>query len=229
MKLSAVIMAHPARAREVEELQEALDREVPVQFDPNPEPSADPKQRWANGRAAFERIDPDSDWGMVIQDDALVSRDLLAGLEVALDVLGPDGLVSPYAGTGRPDQLNVRRAIKRATDGGHSWWCTRSLNWGVAIVVPTHTIPDMLKWCSHSSKARANYDLRIGLYYRDVMKWRTWYTMPSLVDHRDEDSLVGHDGGPARVAHRFNQGSALDVDWTRVPPEGLNPMHPNGR
>ncbi len=225
MKLSTVIMAHPARKVEAEELREALDRDVPVQYDPVAEPSRDPMQRWRNGRAAFEQIDPSSDWAMIIQDDAVVCKDLIAGLESALDALGPDGIVSPYTGRGRPDQANVRRAFKCAKDKGHSWMCTKSLCWGVAIVVPTHTIPDMLKWCSHSSKSKQAYDFRIGVYYRDVMKWRTWYTMPSLVDHRDEDSLVGNDGGPPRIAHEFSQGSALDIDWTQVPPGGLNPRH----
>lgn len=211
MKLSAVIMAHPVRQAEAEELQASLDRPVDIIYDTNPTPSADPRQRWANGRKCWEAHDPDADWHLVIQDDAIASPDLLAGLEVALDQLGPDGLVSPYTGTGRPDQRNVARAINSATQRGHSWLSTWSLCWGVAIAAPVHTIPGMLQWCSHSSKARLNYDLRIGRYYRDVLGWRTWYTHPSLVDHRDSPSLVGH--GRDRHAHRFHHGSALDIPW----------------
>lgn len=213
MRLSAAIMAHPTRKEQVEDLQGQLDRDTPVAWDPNPEPSPDPTQRWATGRAAWELHDPTADWHLVIQDDALACPDLLAGLEQALTELGPDGIVSAYTGTGRPDQRNVKRAIKYAQQHDHAWLPTWSLNWGVAIAAPTATIPAMLEWCSHPNRAHLNYDMRIGQYYRDIQGWRTWYTHPSLVDHRDGDSLIGHGGD--RRAHTHHTGSALDIDWTR--------------
>lgn len=224
MRLSAVIMAHPVRKDTAEQVQAALDRDVEIVYDTEPEPSSDPRQRWATGRRCWEAADPAADWHLVLQDDVHVAEDLLAGLEAALDVLGTEGLVSAYTGTGRPDQRNVKRALAVADQHGHAWMATRSLNWGPAILAPVETIPDMVKWCSHSSKAKANYDYRIGRYYRDVLKWRTWYTVPSLVEHRGLPSLVGHDSGPVRHAHRFHTGSALDVDWSRTPPGGL-PVH----
>lgn len=216
-------MAHPVRKDQAEEVQASLDRPVEIVYDTEPEPSSDPRQRWANGRRCWEAADSGADYHMVIQDDAIPCEDLLAGLESALDVLGDEGLVSAYTGTGRPDQTHVRRALRHATGKGHSWMTTRSLCWGVAIIAPTATIPDMLKWCSHGSKTNMNYDMRVGRYYRDVLKWRTWYTVPSLVDHREGPSLVGHDG-TKRVAHRMHHGSALDIDWSRIPPGGL-PVH----
>src|SRR5699024_7401624 len=148
--------------------------------------------------------------------------DMLAGLARALDQVGRDGLVSAYTGTGRPDQLNVRRALANAQKRGHAWMSTRSLNWGVAIAMPTHAIPAMLEWCGSEDRAHLKYDYRIGVYARDVLGWRTWYTVPSLVDHDESiPSLVGH--GKGRVAHATCDGSALDVDWTRTPPGGLVP------
>lgn len=220
MKLSAAVMAHPHRTAEAESVQAALDRPVEIIYDTNPVPSADPKQRWANGRRCWEAADPAADWHMVIQDDALVCADLMAGLEAALDVVGPEGLVSAYTGTGRPNQEHVRKALANAQHKGHSWMCTRSLCWGVAIIAPVKTIPDMLAWCSTGPRMKRNYDMRIGQYYRDVLGWRTWYTVPSLVDHRDGPSLVGH-GDHGRNAHQMLEGSALDVDWARTPPGGL--------
>lgn len=222
MKLSAKIMAHPVRKKEAERVQSCLDRGVEIIYDTVDVPSKDPRQRWANGRRAWESYDPSADWHMVIQDDAIVCEDLMAGLEEALSVLGPQGLVSAYTGTGRPNQYHIRRALRHAVDKGHSWMTTRSLCWGVAIILPTNVIDGMLKWCDHRDRSRMNYDMRIGVYARDVLKWKTWYTIPSLVDHADGPSLVGH-GGTKRSAHQFHTGSALDVDWTRVPPTGLNP------
>lgn len=219
MKLSAAIMAHPVRSDTAEQVRAALDRDVDIVYDTEPEPSPDPRQRWATGKRAWQAHDPAADWHLVLQDDVHVSADLLAGLEVALSVLGPEGLFSAYTGTGRPDQANVRRALAAADKGAYAWMCTKSLNWGPAILAPVATIPDMLKWCSHSSKSRINYDARVGRFYRDVLKWRTWYTVPSLVDHADVPSLIGHGGD--RHAHMMHTASALDVDWSRVPPAGL--------
>lgn len=215
MRLSASIMAHPARTEHVQELQAALDRDVPVAWDPNPDPSPDPARRWATGKAAWELHDPTADWHMVIQDDAIVCRDLLAGLETALAEIGPDGLASAYTGTGRPNQAAVKRALADAAKTGHTWMYTWSLNWGVAIIAPTRTIPAMIEWCDAPDRAHLNYDMRVGQYYRDVLGWRTWYTVPSLVDHRDTASLIGHGQGGNRRAHTLHDGSALDIDWTR--------------
>jgi hypothetical protein len=224
VKLSVSIMAHRQRQAEAEELQGWLGGDTLIAWDPNPKTSADPRQRWVTGRAAWEMYDPHADYHMVIQDDAIPAQDLVKGLEQALDVLGPEGLVAPYSGTGKPHQGHMKRNIAHADAMGHAWWSTKSLCWGVAIVAPVRTIDRMLHWCSLGPRVMLNYDMRIGMYYRDVLKWRTWYTNPSLVEHRDGVSLVGHgttvEGG--RKAHNFlADGSALDVDWTRTPPKGL--------
>ena len=230
MKLSAAIMAHPVRREPAEQVQASLDRHVPIIYDENPVPSADKMQRWKVGRRAWEAHDPTADWHLVLQDDVLVSQNLLAGLEVALQQIGPEGLVSAYTGTGRPDQLNVRRALTNAQRHGHHWMTTKSLNWGPAIIAPVHTIPHMLDWCEqrviNNQPPRSNYDHAIGVYYRDERHWRTWHTVPSLVQTGDLPSLLGHDTGPPRVAHRFHDGDALAIDWTRTPPGGLTPRHP---
>ena len=225
MRLSAAIMAHPVRREAAEHVQASLDRPTPIIYDTVPTPSADKMQRWAVGRRCWEAADPGSDWHLVLQDDVLVSRNLLASLELALDHLGAQGLVSAYTGTGRPDQRNVRRALAHADRLQLSWMSTRSLNWGPAIIVPTASIPAMLDWCERHIRnhqpPKSNYDYAIGVYFRDVIGWRTWYTVPSLVEHRGLPSLVGHDGGAPRVAHRFHDGDALDIDWGRTPDGGL--------
>lgn len=225
MRLSTVIMAHRVREQAVAELQQALGSQVPVSWDCNRTPSPDPEQRWATGKRAWRMIDPDADYGMVIQDDVLVAKDLIAGIEKALTVLGPRGLVSAYTGTGRPDQKSVQRALNAARRHGSAWASTMSLNWGPAIIAPTSHIPAMLEWCSEPARKGQNYDYRIGVYFRDVVRWRTFYLVPSLVEHRGLPSLVGHDTGPERVAHEFigTANSALSVNYAQMPAGGLSP------
>src|SRR5690606_17229452 len=84
-----------------------------------------------------------------------------------------------------------------------------SLNWGVAIILPTSIIDAMLPWCD--KQRYPNYDRRIGRYCIDVLNMPTMCTWPSLVDHREIPSLVGH--GAGRTAHHFiaKGASALEV------------------
>ncbi len=236
MRVTAAIVAHPARRDSALAVHDALDREVPLIFDENPVPSADPVQRWVNHRNAWEAAlaaDPEADAAMVLQDDVLVARDLLAGVEHALSHFPgsasrrPEFLVSAYTGTGRPDQRNVKRALEIARIRGDSWIRTRSLNWGPAIIVPSWTVPAMLdaveKHVLSHTPPRSNTDYAIGVYYRDVIGWATHYLVPSLVETGKLPSLIGHDKGPIRRAHRFigSDVSALSVPWGRVPKGGL--------
>ena len=229
MRVSASIMAHPARAESVARLQEQLGGGVPVSWDPDPgPPSSDTDRRWRTGVGAWSMVDESADWHVVLQDDVVVCDDFLAGLGVALDQMGRVGVVSAYAGTGRPDQQNVRAAIRRAEARRESWFCTRSLNWGPAIVLPVAYVGRMLGWCSTPrfwTHRPGNYDFRIGVWARDVMRWRAWYTFPSLVQTGGLPSLIGNDVGRVpRRAHRFDGGSALGVDWSRTPQgRGLEP------
>lgn len=212
MRLSAAIMAHPARADLVAEMQATLDRDVPIVWDTDTgPPSADKQRRWRTGRRAWETHHPDADWHIVLQDDALTSPDLIAGLEKALDHI-PDSvnLVCPYFGTKRPSQLVVTRLAREARNDDASFIRSTSLNWGVAIIARTATIDTMLHWCDE--RKSLPYDTRVGRYYRDHLHQECWYTWPSLVDHRDGPSLISHsDNG--RHAHLFHQSSALELAW----------------
>lgn len=220
--LSIVIMAHPDREENATKLSQDLGAKIV--WDEEGPANKDPMRRWRTGRRCWETVrDMGSEWSMVLQDDAIVCRDFHEGMEGVLDYFPDGGLVSPYTGTGRPDQKAVRAATAIAGERGESYLCTRSLNWGVAITAPTEEIDGMLDWCSESIHNPKNYDFRIGLYFRDVKGWCTWHTYPSLVDHPKSGSLIGNDGVP-RVAYNFlgEENSALDVDWSRVPKHGLD-------
>jgi len=225
VKLSVAVMAHPERSDNAEALSAALGG-VPISYDPVPTPSKDPRQRWVTGRNAWKMHDPDADWHMVIQDDGVPCADLIEGLEEGLERLGDRGLFSAYSGIPKPGQSHVSQALGHARLKDHTWWSTKSLCWGVAICAPVRTIPRMLSWCDHPARAQVNYDKRVGVFYRDVLGWRTWHTTPSLVDHRDGPSLVGH-GGVDSFRHTLvpPPASALELDWDAIPPRGLEAKH----
>jgi hypothetical protein len=167
--------------------------------------------RWDTGRRSWEAHDPNADWHLVIQDDAIVCRDLHAAIEKAADRIPKKAIASLYVGTRRPLAPRVEKAVIQAREEKASFIVMQALNWGVGIMAPTWTIEEMLPWCDREDYP--NYDRRVGRYYLRKMGFHTWCTWPSLVDHAEVESLCGH--GPGRVAHEFlgEDRSALDIDW----------------
>lgn len=221
VSLSVAVMAHPDRAEHVGLLVDRLgisDDQVAWDTD---------GVRWHTGRRAWELADPDADWHLVVQDDALVCADLVPAMAKALDhVPVDDAIVSLYVGRRRPAAQAVDNAVVAARARVASWIVMRGLNWGVAIAAPTWIIPGMLAWCDRQTVPQ--YDLRIGRYARDVLRWPVWCPFPSPVDHRaDMVSLVGHPSG--RVAHEFigEDRSAFEIDWSAgaVEMEGMQRFH----
>lgn len=210
------VMAHPSRADAVERLLPRLS------LDPALVAWDRKNDRWDTGRRAWEMHDPHAEFHLVVQDDALVAKDLLAGVAKATEFLPQDAIASLYVGTRRPLAFKVEKAVQHARSLKPSWIVMPGLNWGVAILVPTSQIEQMLVWCDKQDYP--NYDRRIGRYFVDVKRWHTWCTWPSLVDHSDGESLCGH--GEGRKAHHFvgEDTSALGVDFSR-PPIYLNAPH----
>lgn len=207
MRLSVTVMAHRRRVHLIDRLIERLgigpERVIWDRKD----------DRWDTGRRAWEAHDPSADYHITIQDDALVCRDLIPGLEEALNHVPPNAIVSPFVGTRRPSRAKVERVVKEADRVKAAWLVLGPLNWGLAICTPVHTIEEMLPWCDRQKYP--NYDRRIGRFFRQVKPWPTWHTWPNLVDHHpDEESLVGH--GPGRVSHHFlgEDRSALEMNWS---------------
>lgn len=218
MKVSASIMTHPDRASMVKELKAALDWDVPVYTDPGGKASGNGDRVWKVAREAWQMFDPCAGYHVLIQDDALPCADYLDGMQLALDHVPDDSLVCPYLGRGSniPKRWDVM--AQRADAAGASWIRSHTLMWGVSIAVPTRFIPEMIKWCDR--KAGMPDDMRVGRWFQR-QKIDTWYTWPSLIDHRSVPSLTKH-RQRERVARRHYQGSALKLDWSG--PTVVDPM-----
>ena len=205
-RVSVAVMAHPRRAAVVPALVHRLgigdDRVV---WDNS-------NVEWDTGRRSLLALSPDATHHLVVQDDALVCSDLIAGLEQALPHTPAESIVSLYVGTRRPTVPLVQQAVNRANAEGAAWIVMDRLLWGVGIVVPAHTLTAMVEWCDRLPFPQ--YDRRINEYF-EALGWPVWCTWPTLVDHRaDTVSLLGHGNG--RRSHNFlgESRSALDVDWS---------------
>lgn len=212
--ISVSVMAHPTRENLVLDLVQSLDADlVPVAWD-------EKSNEWHTGRRAIASFDPGCRWHVVLQDDALVCRDLLAGLDRALTRLDlPDAVRPPsnamiglYIGRTKPSAGRVARLVRRADDEGVSWIRLPQLHWGVGVVLPVPMIPQILDLGDRTHVLE--YDRRLSTVARKL-KMPVWYTWPSLVDHRAEPSLLRHDRSEARRAHRFEgtDWSAVDSRW----------------
>jgi hypothetical protein len=185
---------------------------------------------WETGARAWRTVAArQADWSMVIQDDTLVCCDLIAAMEAALTHVPEQVIVSPFVGMNQPRgyEQQIAAAVEQANEQGASWIMTGALMWGVAICVPTATIPEMVAWGDRMNRWRS-YDKRVGQFYKR-RHYRTWYTWPSLVDHRDVPSLLAHVNEfhiPERVAHKFigEDTSALGLDWSGP----IQPVWPGG-
>lgn len=210
--VSVAVMAHPDRRAFVDELVTALHRvNTRVVWDQR-------GNEWDTGRRALLAYAPWATHHLVIQDDAIVCEDLVAGVTKALAHVPSDALLSLYLGRSTPFPHHVTALAARARGEAVSWLAIGGLYWGVAVVVPTALIGDLVAWCDRSATGIPNYDRLISRWL-ERRPARCWYTWPSLVDHRDAPSLLPGHGrrAPGRVAHEFlgTDRSALDVDWSR--------------
>jgi hypothetical protein len=198
MKLSVAVMAHPKREHYIPSLLKALDfpKTVVIWDQKN--------DRWDTGRRSLLAYDHIATHHLVIQDDAWPAPDLIDALHCYGPYVPARCPISLYTG-------NVGRFLRKMnamTRPDTSWMIMPGINWGPGLVIPTRHINDLVTFCDH--RPEPNYDLRISRYF-EKQQIKCWYTLPSLVEHRDGPSLVpGRNGG--RQAWKFIKGSALDFD-----------------
>lgn len=200
-------MAHPARAERAKKL--AAELEIPIVWDQRND-VIDTCLR------ALMAYDATATHHLVLQDDAIVCRNLLAGLTRACEVAGEKRPVVPYLGSYGSGVDAVGRMGQRAALNGSPWVEASGPRWGVAVAHPVALLPELTG--RYPGLSGNTDDARISTIYRQ-MRTLCWFTVPSLVDHDDAlPSLTkpGWTGHHRRVAVRFigADRSALDIDWS---------------
>lgn len=183
---------------------------VPISWDEEGPASGNADRVWRNARAAWLMHEPDADWHVLLQDDAVLCRDFAAGMSEALRHVQGPAVVSPYLGNGRLVPSRWQALAEKADRDGAAWIRTSKLMWGVSIAIPTLLISDMIKHAD--TRAGVPDDMRVaGWAERNGVD--AWYTWPSLVDHRQVPSLTKHRAHD-RYARRHHTESAMSIDWT---------------
>jgi hypothetical protein len=187
-----------------------LDYDAPVVWD-------EVNDAWDTGRRALLCHPSSATHHVVIQDDAIVCHDLIAGVRQMLEFVPSETPVGLYVGGFPARRSHWKTMIRRAENAGHCWIADRTGSmWGVALVIPTTHIRAIVSQGDRVTR-QLLYDGRIRRWYFNS-KITGWYTVPSLVDHRTGDgepSMIPRRVNLARSAYRFigETGSALDVNW----------------
>lgn len=205
--ISVAVMAHPSRAHWVPGLLDSLDADAQVVWDQGW------NDRHVTGLHALRAYDPEASHHLVVQDDAIVCRDLVAGVARAVETSGEHPLALYLGGSG-PYQSLVKGRLE-AVSG--PWLAMEGPWWGVAVVVPTAHIDELTAF--YETSDIENYDRRMARWYR-TQGIDCWYTVPCLVDHRVEDnpSLTGRTGRQRRAVQFVGRdASALDLDYSQPP------------
>ena len=145
---------------------------------------------WANRERAEMMFDPQAQFHLVLQDDAILCDNFIERAEALLKE--PDAVYSFYLGARKAHKFpKVESEIK-----------TNWLSWGVAVCIPTKIIPHMMGWCSVQPSDVPD-DTRIARYCK-AKGISVIYPLPSIVNHRhDEQSLVGNANSGGRKAYWF--------------------------
>lgn len=198
--LSISVMAHPSREKFFPYLQEKLGynglfpETIPFSIDEKSEGV------WPNCKKAWMLHDPEAAYHVVVQDDAIVCDKFRERAEQVIAdahrrMIGPFAISFYFGRRG-----NALEEGKSALERGYA--TRQSPTWGVAICLPTNHILPMLEYADGFDYPQD--DARIARYLRKH-NIRTYFPMPSLIDHRtaaETASLVG-DPGENRCAYAF--------------------------
>ena len=192
LKLSISIMAHPSRKKFFPYLFEKLEN-CPLAIDEG-------WGLWENAKRAWKLYDPEADYHVVIQDDALVCKNFG---KRALEVLGHSEKVfrsRPHICNFYYDQMLAPKATNKDSDGTE--YIIRSrVHWAVAICFPVNQIEKMIKYCDEL-KIKGD-DERITQFLKSE-HLKVYFPIPCLVDHRtDVPSLAGTKSPTERKAWRY--------------------------
>jgi hypothetical protein len=152
------------------------------------------------------------EWSAVVEDDVDLIPNFHKHVQGALNHIPSPGILSLYAGYPRPAKDRVKKAIDTALTEGKSFIRHNSLLWGLAVIMPSRLVPSMLDLVSRAN--HLEYDQRFT-YWTTRKRIPVYYTVPSLVEHRDEPSLIWNDR-PPRKAWVFGQPESWNSDYVNM-------------
>lgn len=180
-------MLHPSRAHHLDYLVERLGGIVPVAIDRG-------LGVWdTRRRAMLAGLELGAAWHLVVQDDAILCAGFVDRVADYLEHLEPCA-VSLYFGR----RQAFAEIAERGLESGSI--VLPRLHWGLAVALPTSLLAEAVAFCDRLEDVPQD-DARLSTFLR-LHSIPVRYPIPSLVDHRAGESLVG-DPGTGRHAAYF--------------------------
>lgn len=186
MKIKYSIMATESRRELAEKLSASLCN-IPISYDNG-------SGIWWNRVKAMKLCGTDCDFVCVLQDDSIPCKDFFN--KVSAIATDTNKAYSLYFGNRR----NMQDIAKVGMEKGYlelDW-----LSWGVAIVLPTKIIPDLIDFGDKLKRYDRHDDTKISKYLQKI-GMKIFYPLPSLVDHNHEEKSLMQLGGGKRKAYKF--------------------------
>ena len=152
----------------------------------------------------------DSEWSLVLEDDALPVKDFRQNVVHALQA-APSPIVSLYLGTGNPIcwQSRIQRALNQADKRDAHWLLCSNLIHAVSVAVRTDHVASMLEslHCSDEPIDESITGWAVKRFHSVA------YTIPSLCDHDDGPTLMRHADSRRRTAQRVAWRRGVRYEW----------------
>jgi len=192
--LSCVIMAHPNRHERAERLRAALgDLDASIVYDPDPR---GPRTTVRTAAAAWSALPSGATHQLVLQDDVEPTPDFAARLRNVV-AAAPDRPVSLFVDWGCVTATMVRWG---ALSGADLVECVDPFVPTQGVVLPSALAPGLVEAMTRALAAGKTDDDVVLREYLAARGTRALVTVPSLVDHADQGSLMSHEAAGVRRA-----------------------------
>jgi hypothetical protein len=185
LEISTVVMAHPARREQAEQLaRRHPELAIDIVLDPDP---GGKLATLRTAKLAWSRVRDGATHQLVLQEDVQLCRDFGAVVSQALSV-APQGAIAFFANW----VMSTAQAVRLAALVGASWTPTVD-SWTPtqALVLPAATARGFAVFAERYSDDKP--DNRAMADYLSASGLTTYISIPNLVEHRPTQSLLLND------------------------------------
>lgn len=186
--LQTSIMAHPSRSGYIPYLLERLGHSTPVIYDQKQNIWDTCRRAWLAGLEAAR--ESGATHVVVIQDDALVCKNFRERAEGFIAAHPGAHIYSFYAG--KMLATRIREAVRKQRDYVESSFIFNE----VALALSVDQIERMIAFCDEREAQTDQYITK----WAKIARFSILYSVPSFIDHRDEESLFEKNYGRAHHA-----------------------------
>lgn len=201
MKVSITIMGCPERLSHIRWMKERLPADTQLSLD------LKHKGVWPNARKSWLLFDKSCSHHLVIQDDVLLCKDFYETICYLTELL-PDNILGLYHNQSVDDEAGRNNNIH--------WLQTNVVSTAQGLIFPSRLIPDFIHFAdTHVEPSYKHDDSRIGLWQKYGNGPKSFFTIPTLLEHLEPSGSLLHNNNRKRVSGWWvgETNSGLAVDW----------------